>query len=234
MRSVEAEYEAYFEHAPISIWVEDFSRVAERVDELRAEGVEDFAAYFEGRPDEVMACMGMMRVIEVNAHTLTMYAAASQDELVASLGSVFTPDALPALAASLAALASGERVQNMEAVNRSLVGSTMDVSVQWAVLPGHEKTWSRVLVSILDVSEQKQAERARQKLVGELQQALDEVKTLSGLLPICAACKKIRDDEGFWRRVEEYLQARTDVRFTHGMCPDCADEWFAEHNLPKT
>ena len=57
----------------------------------------------------------------------------------------------------------------------------------------------------------------------ELQEALARVKTLSGLLPICSHCKKIRDDQGYWLQVEEYLQDRSEAEFTHGICPQCLD-----------
>jgi DNA-binding response OmpR family regulator len=59
-----------------------------------------------------------------------------------------------------------------------------------------------------------------------LQHALAEVKTLSGLLPICAHCKKIRDDHGYWNQIESYMAKRVDVEFTHGICPDCAKIFF--------
>jgi hypothetical protein len=54
------------------------------------------------------------------------------------------------------------------------------------------------------------------------------VKTLSGLLPICSSCKKIRDDRGYWNRLEIYLQAHSDARLTHGICPECADQLYPE------
>lgn len=60
----------------------------------------------------------------------------------------------------------------------------------------------------------------------ELQEALASVRTLSGLLPICAHCKKIKDDEGSWRRVEDYVAARTEAEFTHGICPACLERHF--------
>ncbi len=72
-----------------------------------------------------------------------------------------------------------------------------------------------------DITEQKLAEEERERLLNELQKTLNEVKTLSGLVPICANCKKIRDDKGFWNQVESYIQERSDARFSHGICPDC-------------
>ncbi len=68
----------------------------------------------------------------------------------------------------------------------------------------------------------------REKLITELQTALDNVKTLNGLLPICSGCKKIRDDKGYWAQVEEYVMAHTDATFTHGLCPECVPKYFSD------
>jgi hypothetical protein len=61
-----------------------------------------------------------------------------------------------------------------------------------------------------------------------LRAALDHVRTLSGLLPICAGCKKIRNDSGYWEQIEAYISTRTDAMFSHGLCPDCAKQFFPE------
>jgi hypothetical protein len=65
-------------------------------------------------------------------------------------------------------------------------------------------------------------------LILELQEAFAKVKTLSGLLPICASCKKIRDDSGYWNRIESYIGKHADVQFSHGICPDCAKKLYPE------
>ncbi|TAL38583.1 MAG: HAMP domain-containing protein [Spirochaetes bacterium] len=67
---------------------------------------------------------------------------------------------------------------------------------------------------------------------GELERALEKVNVLSGLLPICASCKKIRDDQGYWQQVEHFMTIHTDARFTHGLCPDCAVKLYG-HILNK-
>jgi PAS domain S-box-containing protein len=72
-----------------------------------------------------------------------------------------------------------------------------------------------------DVTESKLAAEEREKLVRELQTALDEVKTLREILPICSYCRKIRDDENYWHTVEGYISQHTDTRFSHGICPSC-------------
>lgn len=71
------------------------------------------------------------------------------------------------------------------------------------------------------VSKEMEAEEEREKLVSSLKEALANVKTLEGLLPICASCKKIRDDKGYWNQIETYFQNHTDLVFSHSVCPEC-------------
>ena len=73
-------------------------------------------------------------------------------------------------------------------------------------------------------------ESERESLIKELQDALAKVKTLSGLIPICAWCKKIRSDQGYWQTVEEYIKEHSQAEFTHGMCPDCQKKYLQEDN----
>ena len=76
-----------------------------------------------------------------------------------------------------------------------------------------------------DITERKLAEAERERLVAELQNAMAEVKILGGLIPICAWCKKIRDDQGYWTQLEGYIQSHSEARFTHGICPECSKEF---------
>ncbi|MFU8779531.1 MAG: response regulator transcription factor [Kiritimatiellia bacterium] len=64
----------------------------------------------------------------------------------------------------------------------------------------------------------------------ELENALAHIKTLRGIIPICSACKKIRDDQGYWSRVEEYVSTHTEAQFTHGICPDCSRRLYPEYH----
>ena len=74
----------------------------------------------------------------------------------------------------------------------------------------------------------RRSERRYRLQAEQLQHALDTAKTLRGLLPICAACKKIRDDRGAWQPMETYISARSDADFTHGYCPHCAEQVMLE------
>ena len=79
-----------------------------------------------------------------------------------------------------------------------------------------------------DITERKAAEQERERLVSELREALTQVKTLSGFLPICASCKNIRDDAGYWQGIETYLSEHANVEFTHGICPACVAKLYPE------
>lgn len=82
------------------------------------------------------------------------------------------------------------------------------------------------LVVIRDVTARREVELERERLIAELTQALADIKTLRGLLPICAGCKKIRDDSGYWQGLEQYLSAHAAVHFSHGLCPDCLAKYY--------
>jgi hypothetical protein len=71
-------------------------------------------------------------------------------------------------------------------------------------------------------------EEEREKLITKLQEVLDSIKILKGLLSICANCKKIRDDKGYWNQIEVYIRDRSDAEFSHSICPDCAKQLYSE------
>lgn len=80
-----------------------------------------------------------------------------------------------------------------------------------------------------DITEQKTAERDLNSTIHELKRALEEVETLRGLLPICASCKKIRDDKGYWNHIEVYFSNHSLVDFTHTLCPECIRHFYPEY-----
>jgi hypothetical protein len=85
--------------------------------------------------------------------------------------------------------------------------------------------------SKIEMEERKIAQIEKEKLIVELKNALREVKTLSGLLPICASCKKIRDDQGYWNQIESYIQIRSNAEFSHSICPDCAKKLYPDIDI---
>jgi hypothetical protein len=77
-----------------------------------------------------------------------------------------------------------------------------------------------------DVTEQKRAEKEREELIGELKDALAEVKALRGILPLCSYCKRIRDDEGYWQQVDVYIRRHSQAEISHSICPECLERYF--------
>jgi len=88
---------------------------------------------------------------------------------------------------------------------------------------------SLIARSILYAIERKKMEVEKERLVYELKEALAKVKTLTGFLPICCSCKKIRDDKGYWQQIEAYISKHSDAEFSHGLCDDCARRLYPEH-----
>ena len=76
-------------------------------------------------------------------------------------------------------------------------------------------------------------EEEKEELIQNLQEALGQVKTLKGLLPICANCKKIRDDKGYWKQIELYIEEYSDAQFSHGICEECAEKLYGDTNWYK-
>jgi len=89
------------------------------------------------------------------------------------------------------------------------------------------------IVAVYLISEEKIISDNNKILIDKLHKSLDEIKTLSGLLPICSACKKIRDDDGYWRQIEHYISEYTDTRFSHSICPDCKEKLYPRSGKKK-
>ena len=77
-----------------------------------------------------------------------------------------------------------------------------------------------------DITDKKKIEQEREQMIAELQKAMTEIRTLRGIIPICASCKKVRDDEGAWQQVEAYIRAHSEAQFSHGICPDCLEKEY--------
>ena len=84
-----------------------------------------------------------------------------------------------------------------------------------------------------DITDRKLIEKEKEKLIAELRKALTEIKQLRGILPICASCKKIRDDEGAWTQIESYIREHSEVEFSHGICPECIKKLYPDFDIDE-
>ena len=128
-------------------------------------------------------------------------------------------------------IASG-RVWKGEVRNRAKDGTIYWVDATIVPFLGEDGAPVQYVAIRTEITARKRAEADRESLIQELTKALQEVKTLSGLLPICASCKKVRDDSGYWNQIETYIARNSSATFSHGLCPDCGVKFFEEAGLP--
>lgn len=106
-----------------------------------------------------------------------------------------------------------------------------DFIVSKAVIVESDGTTTGSVAVMIDITERKKAEAEKERLIKDLQEALATVKTLRGLLPVCSFCKKIRDDNGYWRQLEAYIQDHSEAVFSHSICKECAKKHYPDFNL---
>ena len=150
--------EGIFEHSPVSLWVEDFSKIRQLLEDLRTRGIQDMRVFTDVHPEFVRQCMTEIRVVDVNHATLEMFGASDKAHLMSRLHTVFRGDMEAHFREQLIDLWQGRLFQSREVVNYALDGSERVVIMQFSVLPGHEADWSRVLVALTDISARKKAE----------------------------------------------------------------------------
>ncbi len=148
-----------FDLAPVSLWLEDYSGLRTLLDSWRDEGVTDLRAHLRGHPDRVKECSSRIRLIKVNARTLSLFGANDLQHLVENLAVVFRDDMLTTHIEELVQLWEGKTSFASQAVNYTLSGERLDIQLNGQVLPGYEHTWERVLISIEDVTEREKARR---------------------------------------------------------------------------
>ncbi|BBE73306.1 sensor domain-containing diguanylate cyclase [Oharaeibacter diazotrophicus] len=157
-RASEAHARGLFEHSPVSLWVEDFSRIKTRLDDLRARGIVDFRVFTDVHPEFVAECMSEIRVLDVNRQTLQLFAAPDKTTLLMRLNEVFRDGMRQPFREQLVDLWNGKLFQTREVLNYALDGNEVHVLLQFSVLPGHEADWSRVQVALTDITARKKAE----------------------------------------------------------------------------
>ena len=168
LRESEERYRNLFEESPISLWEEDISEIKNYIDDLRSKGVVDFREYFETHHEEVVRCTAMVKVVNVNKATVSLFRALGKKELIECLGQIFTEHSYGLFKEELIAIAEGRTEFEGEDVVKTMVGNEIDVYLKLSVAPGHEADYSKRHVSMIDITDRKRAEKAIKKYAGEL------------------------------------------------------------------
>ena len=150
--------EAIFEYSPVSLWIEDFSRIRELLEEVRALGIEDFRVFTDVHPEFVQQCMTEIRIISVNQATLDLFCASDRQTLLIRQPDIFRDEMQKPFKQQLFDLWDGKLFHSREVLNYALDGSERHLLLSFSVFPGHETDWSRVQVALTDITARKKAE----------------------------------------------------------------------------
>ncbi len=194
--------------------------------ELLARGKQEWERTFDSLEDLVGVISRDYRFVRVNRALAERVGLAPYQVVGRHCYDVFgCPGSPPPGCPHAKALLDG-KVHTNEVDNRALRGDFMVKATP--LLDEAGEIWAVVCVS-RDVTAYKKLLREREQLIDDLKKALAEVRTLSGLLPICCSCKRIREDNGYWQQIEQYIESRSDAEFSHGLCPDCAEELYPKY-----
>jgi two-component system, cell cycle sensor histidine kinase and response regulator CckA len=228
LRENEARLEALFEHSPVAIWEEDFSEVKTRLDQVISSGVEDVAAYLRRHRDVLLDCAAAVKVIRVNETSARLFCV-HKEHLVRHLPSYFSPASLDVFAGELAALAGGQTRWESEIPIRMLDGRESIFWLSLSIVPTHEATWDRVVVSFTDISERKLMENLHH-IQHKLTSALAATSDFDEGLKLClqAALESGHMDCGGFYLLDEKTGA-FDLRVHQGLSTEFvkATEHFA-------
>jgi diguanylate cyclase (GGDEF)-like protein len=150
--------EGVFQHSPVSLWIEDFSRIRTLIEDIRERGITDFRTFMDVHPEFVGQCMSEIRVIDVNQATLDLFCARDRSDLLQRLNEIFRDDMEKPFREQLIELWNGNLFHHREVINYALDGSERHILLHFSVFPGHERDWSRVQVALADITARKKAE----------------------------------------------------------------------------
>lgn len=171
----ENKFRSLFEASPVSLYEQDFSGVKQFIDQLCQRGITDFRAYFEAHPEDVTTCLSLIKVNNANQATLKLYKAADQAALLNHLEKVMGAESFDLFQEELVCIGEGKTSFESEGINYTLDGEKLNVLIRWSVIPGFEETFSQVIVSILDITSQKQAEEQLRQQAAALESAANAI-----------------------------------------------------------
>lgn len=218
----------YFLVCSVTVGFSLRARRAQALERNARARLSQLAAIIESSDDAVIGTSLDGNITSWNAAATRLYGYTEAEAVGRAISLLVPPDGLAEHKSIVECVGRGEKTTHFETVRRRRNGELVPVSL--SVSPVRNSAGEIVGASAIarDHTERNRAERERESLVEQLKQALAEVKTLGGLLPICAHCKKIRDDKGYWNQIELYIRRHSNANFTHSVCPECARHHYPE------
>jgi PAS domain S-box-containing protein len=155
----EVRYKDLFENSPISLWEEDFSLVKNYIDNLKNSGIKDLRKFFKKNPKELKKCVSMVKIVNVNKKTLELYKVDNIESFFFMLSDIFTEESLVVFTEEIIAFAEGKTRFESEAITKTLKGDKFPILVVIEIIDGFQKDWSKVLISIIAITELKELEQ---------------------------------------------------------------------------
>jgi PAS domain S-box-containing protein len=165
IRESEETYRTMFEESPVALKEEDFSEIKTFIDNLKQTGITDFRAYFNSHPEKVEILAGKVKIINANKAYLELYGLEDVSNLTDGLTSIFVEESYDGFRQQLIAFSEGKTFLQAEEVSKNLQGTKNNILLRLHVAPGHETTLTRVLVSIVDLTERIEFENLRRQFV---------------------------------------------------------------------
>ncbi|MEW6238244.1 MAG: PAS domain S-box protein [Candidatus Omnitrophota bacterium] len=167
--------------------------------------------------------------IEVNQAWLDLLGYSREEVIGHWVGEFISPPYLEVLQKNFPRFKAEGEIRGVEYELVKKDGSVVIVSVNGRIGYDEEGNFKQTHCILYNMTDLKRMDEEQKRLISQLQEALQKVKTLSGMLPICSSCKKIRDDQGYWQQLESYIRDHSEAEFSHGLCPECAKKHFPEY-----